>query len=26
MILIEGGLDSITLNLGGPITKKVEKH
>jgi len=26
MILIEGGLDSFTLNLGGPITKKVEKH
>jgi len=26
MILIEGGLDSFTLNLGGPKTKKVEKH
>jgi hypothetical protein len=26
MILIEGDLDSITLNIRDPTTKKIEKH
>lgn len=26
MILIDGSFDIFTLNLGGPIIKKVEKH